>query len=55
MRTYQLRYLDSGESDKYVFDHSTWSWISNTHVASQDDIQRGVLKRITDNNKNKRN
>lgn len=53
MRTYQLRYLDSGESDKYVFDYSTWSWISNTHIASQDNIQRGVLKRIIDNNTNK--
>ena len=53
IRTYQLRYLDSGEADKYVFNYSKWKWESNTHIATKENTQQGVLRRILDNNTHK--
>jgi len=51
IRTYQLRYLDSGEGDKFYFDYDRWNWEINPNAIYKDQKNyKGVLKRIVDNN-----
>jgi len=51
IRTHQLRYLDSGEGDKFYFDHDKWNWEINPNAIYKDQKDyKGVLKRIVDNN-----
>jgi site-specific recombinase XerD len=53
MRTYQLRYLNSGESDQYVFNYSKWKWELNTHISTIENSQNGVLRKVVDHKTNK--
>lgn len=51
LRTFQLRYLDSGEGDEFNFDYDNWKWIKNENICNKED--KGVLKKIIDKNSNK--
>lgn len=54
LRTHQIRYLDSGEGDKFYFDYSSWSWIENPNAIYKDEKEyKGVFKKIIDRNTNK--
>ncbi|MDN5114884.1 VPA1269 family protein [Aliarcobacter butzleri] len=51
IRTYQLRYLDSGEGDKFYFDYDTWNWkINSNAIYKYQKDYKGVLRKIIDNN-----
>lgn len=51
IRTYQLRFLDSGEGDECYFDYDTWSWKQNDNAIYKNEKNyKGVLKKIIDKN-----
>lgn len=47
LRTYQIRMLDSGESDSMRYENG--KWIQNTHVLALSNHRKGVFRQFKDN------
>lgn len=55
LRTFQLRYLDSGEGDSLIFDYNTWNWIKNPQnfYPNETSVFKGIMRKIIDHKTNK--